>query len=428
MSRFAWKGNIIHPNEHRKIEIFENSWVLCEDGICKGIFKELPEGWKDAELTDFGDKLIIPGFSDLHVHAAQYSYVGTGMDEELLGWLEKYAFPEEAAFSDLEYAEKAYSFFVRDLKNSATTRASIFASKHVPATELLMEMLDKTGLKTYVGKVNMDRNCPDYIREESAEISGSDTEKWVCETVNKFENTKPILTPRFTPTCSDEVMAKLGEIQKKYGVAMQSHLSENLGEIAWVKELCPNTKFYGEAYDQFGLFGGENCPTIMAHCVYSSEEEQELIKKRGVWVVHCPQSNMNVATGISPVRTYLEKGLKVGLGSDLAGGSTLSIFRAMTDAIVASKIRWRLVDQSLHPLSVEDAFYMATRGGGSFFGKVGAFEDGYEMDAVVLDDSFIRSPKKLSMHDRFERVCYLYTDVKIVKKCVAGKLIDIDAK
>ena len=109
MSRFAWKGNIIHTNEKRELEIFENSWVLCENGICKGVFKELPEDWKDAELTDFGDKIIIPGFSDLHVHAAQYSYRGTGMDEELLGWLEKYAFPEEAAFSDLEYAEKAYS-------------------------------------------------------------------------------------------------------------------------------------------------------------------------------------------------------------------------------------------------------------------------------------------------------------------------------
>ena len=107
MNRFAWKGQIYHTNEKRELEIFENSWVLCENGICKGVSKELPEDWKNAELTDFGDKIIIPGFSDLHVHAAQYSYIGTGMDEELLGWLEKYAFPEEAAFADLEYAEKA---------------------------------------------------------------------------------------------------------------------------------------------------------------------------------------------------------------------------------------------------------------------------------------------------------------------------------
>ena len=163
----------------------------------------------------------------------------------------------------------------------------------------------------------------------------------------------------------------------------------------------------------------------MAHCVYSSEEELDLIEKRGVWIALCPQSNMNVATGIAPARKYLERGLKVGLGSDLAGGSTLSIFRAITDSVVASKLRWRLVDQNLKPLSVADAFYMATRGGGSFFGKVGAFEEGYEMDAVVIDDSALYTPKKLSMHDRFERLCYLYTDSKIVAKCVAGKMIDL---
>lgn len=426
MNRFAWKGQIYHTNEKRELEIFENSWVLCEEGICKGVFKELPEDWKDAGITDFGDRIIIPGLMDLHVHAPQYTYRGTGMDEELLDWLEKYAFPEEASYSDLEYAEKAYSLFVRDLRRSATTRASIFASKHVPATELLMEMLDRTGLKTYVGKVNMDRNCPDYIREESAEVSGNDTEKWVAETVDKFENAKPILTPRFIPTCSDEVMAMLGEIQKKYGVPTQSHISENPGEIAWVSELCPDTKFYGEAYDRFGLFGGENCPTVMAHCVYSSEEEQELIKKRGVWIAHCPQSNMNVASGIAPVRSFLDKGLKVGLGSDVAGGSSLSIFRAMTDAVMSSKLRWRLVDSSLHQLSIADAFYMATRGGGSFFGKTGAFEEGFEFDAVVIDDSALYTPKKLSMHDRFERLCYLYTDSKIIAKCVCGKMIDLE--
>lgn len=426
MSRFAWKGHICHTNEKREIEIFENSFVLCEDGLCKGIVSELPEEWKNAEITDFGDKFIIPGLMDLHVHAPQYTYRGTGMDLELLDWLEKYAFPEECAYSDLDYAEKAYSVFVRDLRKSATTRASVFASIHVPATELLMDKLEESGLKTYVGKVNMDRNCPDYYREKSAAASAEDTERWITETEKKYVNTKPVITPRFIPTCTDELMEKLGEIQKKHGTAVQSHVSENPGEIAWVSELCPYSDFYGDAYDRFGLFGGENCPTVMAHCVYTDKREQELIKKRGVWIAHCPQSNMNVASGIAPVREFLENGLKVGLGSDVAGGSSLSLFRAMTDAIMSSKLRWRLVDSSLHQISVDDAFYMATRGGGSFFGKTGAFEDGYEMDAVVLDDSALYTPKKLSMHDRFERICYLYPDVKIVSKCVAGKSIDLE--
>lgn len=424
--KFAWKGDIFYSDENRGIMFFDDSWVLSEDGICKGVVNELPEDWKDAELTDFGDCVIIPGLVDLHIHAPQYPYRGTGMDEELLDWLEKYAFPEEATYANLEYADEAYSIFVRDLKKSATTRACIFSSRHVPATEILMEKLENSGLKTYVGKVNMDRNCPDILREESAEKSAEDTERWIEESEKRFENTKPIITPRFTPTCSDELMAMLGEIQKRHGTAVQSHLSENPGEISWVAELCPDTDFYAEAYDKFGLFGGENCKTVMAHCVYSDEREQELIKKRGVWIAHCPQSNMNVASGIAPVRRFLDKGLKVGLGSDVAGGSSESIFRAMTDAVMCSKLRWRLVDSSLRQLSIEDAFHMATRGGGSFFGKVGAFDEGFEMDAVVIDDSPLYTPKKLSDHDRFERLCYLYTDTKIVAKCVAGKMIDIE--
>lgn len=424
--KFAWKGDIFYSDENRGIMFFDDSWVLSEDGICKGVVNELPEDWKDAELTDFGDCVIIPGLVDLHIHAPQYPYRGTGMDEELLDWLEKYAFPEEATYANLEYADEAYSIFVRDLKKSATTRACIFSSRHVPATEILMEKLENSGLKTYVGKVNMDRNCPDILREESAEKSAEDTERWIEESEKRFENTKPIITPRFTPTCSDELMAMLGEIQKRHGTAVQSHLSENPGEISWVAELCPDTDFYAEAYDKFGLFGGENCKTVMAHCVYSDEREQELIKERGVWIAHCPQSNMNVASGIAPVRRFLDKGLKVGLGSDVAGGSSESIFRAMTDAVMCSKLRWRLVDSSLRQLSIEDAFHMATRGGGSFFGKVGAFDEGFEMDAVVIDDSPLYTPKKLSDHDRFERLCYLYTDTKIVAKCVAGKMIDLE--
>ena len=142
-----------------------------------------------------------------------------------------------------------------------------------------MEQLDKTGIKAMVGKVNMDRNGSPQLQEESAQASADATVQWIKDTLDKFENVKPILTPRFTPSCSDELMEKLSEIQKRYHLPMQSHLSENFGEIAWVKELCPNTHFYGEAYSQFGLFGGD-CPTIMAHCVHSSDEEIALMKSR----------------------------------------------------------------------------------------------------------------------------------------------------
>ena len=382
----------------------------------------LPEKYRGIPCTDYKDDLIIPGLTDLHVHAPQYTFRASGMDLELLDWLNTYAFPQEARYENLEFARSAYSIFAEDMKKSPNTRACIFGTLHVPATELLMELMDKTGLKTMIGKVNMDRNGSPILQETSAEASAQATVTWIEDTLNRFENTTPILTPRFTPACTDQLMAKLSQIQKKYHLPMQSHLSENFGEIEWVKELCPGTHFYGEAYHQFQLFGGD-CPTIMAHCVHSSEEELALMKKQGVYVAHCPQSNTNLSSGIAPARHYLEAGLHVGLGSDIAGGTSLSILRAMADAIQVSKLYWRLVDSSAKPLTLEEAFYLGTEGGGSFFGKVGSFREGYEFDAVILNSSTIPTPLSLSPKDRLERLVYLSDDRNITGKYVSGRKI-----
>ena len=418
---FALKGTICFSTAPDTIQFHEDSWLVCENGKCAGIFSELPEKYSRIPCRDTNHCMIIPGLTDLHLHAPQYTYRGTGMDLELLEWLNTYTFPEESKYRDLTYAQPAYSIFVNDLKKSATTRASIFATIHAEATELLMDLLEATGLKTYVGKVNMDRNGSVQLQEADAKASASDTRRWIRNIQGRYKNTKPILTPRFTPSCTDELMRELSCIQQEYHLPVQSHLSENPGEIAWVQELCPNTHFYGEAYDQFGLFGGDGCPTIMAHCVYSSDEEIALIKKRGVYIAHCPQSNTNIASGIAPVRRYLNEGLHIGLGSDIAGGSSLSILRAMSDAVQVSKLRWRLTDSTLRPLSLEEVFYMATLGGGSFFGKVGSFEEGYEFDAVILDDQNLPHPQKLSSRDRLERLIYLADDRNITGKYVAGQ-------
>lgn len=419
---FVLKGHICYSSDLKTVQIVENGYLVCEKGVSAGVFRELPEAYRNARVTDYGDKIIIPGLVDLHMHAPQYAFRGLGMDLELLDWLNTHTFPEEAKYGDLEYAERAYTVFAENLKNSGTTRACIFATVHNPATELLMDLLEETGLKTMVGKVNMDRNSPDYLVEESAERSAEDTVRWIEETKDKYEHVKPIVTPRFIPTCSDELMERLAKIQKAYGLPLQSHLSENQSEIAWVKELCPESEFYGDAYDRTGAFGGEY-PAIMAHCVWSGEQEQDRMKERGVFVAHCPQSNVNLSSGIAPVRRFLDKGIKVGLGSDVAGGFTESIFRAMSDAIQVSKLRWRIQDESLKPLTVEEAFYLGTKGGGEFFGKVGSFEAGYELDALVLDDSSLKHPQPLGVKERLERMIYLADDSQIKAKYVAGNLI-----
>ena len=421
---FILRGNIVYSKDQKELNICEHGYLVCRDGQVEGVYQTLPFRLGGNPIHDFGDCLIIPGLVDLHIHAPQYSFRGLGMDMELLEWLETNTFPEEAKYESLEYARKAYQIFADNMRRSATTRACIFGTVHRPATLLLMDMMEKTGLDTMIGKVNMDRNCPDYIIEETEE-SAAETLEWIRDVLHrKYQNTRPILTPRFTPSCTDELMEELKKLQMRYGLPLQSHLSENQGEIAWVKELCPWAGFYGDSYDRFGLFGAD-CPTVMAHCVYSGEQEIERMKENGVFIAHCPESNMNVSSGIAPVRTFLERGLHVGIGSDVAGGSTENLFRAMAHAVQSSKLRWRLTDDSLEALTAEEVFYMATKGGGAFFGKAGSFEKGDEFDAVVLDDSRLKHPQPLDVRSRLERMIYLADEREIRAKYVKGKEIDL---
>jgi guanine deaminase len=426
---FVIKGNICQTINPQELDLHENAYAVCVGGISKGVFDTLPEEYASLPLYDYGDSLIFPGMVDLHVHAPQYAFRGMCMDLELMEWLNQYTFPEEEKYENLEYAEKAYRMFVDALKSGATTRACIFATRHRPTTELLMQLLEESGLVSYVGKVNMDREASEALTEESADVSARTTVEWIRAVKDKFLHTKPILTPRFIPCCTDQLMEKLRQIQMAYGIPVQSHLSESKGEIEFVKFLHPDDPFYGDVYNDYDLFGKNDdidtdVKTVMAHCVWSSDEEIALMRENGVFVAHCPASNMNLTSGIAPIRKYLDLGLNVGLGSDIAGGHSDSIFRAITDAIQVSKMYFRMVDESVRPLVFPEAFYLATMGGGAFFGKVGCFEEGYAFDAVVLDDSVLPHPQSLTLAQRMERAVYLGLDEKnITAKFIAGKKI-----
>ena len=426
---FVIKGNICQTVTPTELDLHENAYAVCIDGRSKGIFDRLPEEYAGLPLYDYGDALIFPGMVDLHVHAPQYAFRGMCMDLELMDWLNQYTFPEEEKYEDLAYAGKAYGMFVDALKKGATTRACIFATRHRPATELLMKLMEESGLISFVGKVNMDREASEALTEESAQVSADTTVEWINAVKDKFQNTRPILTPRFIPCCTDQLMEKLRQIQMACGIPVQSHLSESKGEIDFVKFLHPDDPFYGDVYNDYDLFGKNDdidtdVRTVMAHCVWSTAEEVSLMHKNGVFVAHCPASNMNLTSGIAPIRKYLDLGLNIGLGSDIAGGHSDSIFRAITDAIQVSKMYFRMVDESVRPLIFPEAFYLATMGGGAFFGKVGCFEEGYEFDAVVLDDSVLPHPQSLNLAQRMERAVYLGLDEKnITAKYAAGKKI-----
>lgn len=416
---FLIKGDLCYSKDPQTLHTLPDSYLVCVDGQSRGVFAAPPTQYAQLPIHDYSGKLVIPGLCGLHMHAPQFSFRGLGMDLELLDWLNTHTFPEEAKYNDLEYADRAYSDVVEELKRGPNTRACLFATVHPPATELLMDKLERSGLVTMVGKVNMDRNCPDSLRESDAMRSAAATRRWLDRCNGKYRNTTPILTPRFIPSCTDELLRELAIIAREYDLPVQSHLSENQSEIAWVQTLRPDSRGYLDAYIRCGLFDPRR-PGILAHCTWSDNNEVALLKRRGIFVAHCPQSNTNLASGIAPVRAFLKNGLSVGLGSDVAGGCHTSIFRAMADAIQVSKLRWRLVDDSLAPLTAAEAFYLGTKGGGAFFGKVGSFEEGYELDAVVIDDNALRAPFDLSLSERLERAIYLSDDRHIHQKYVRG--------
>lgn len=416
---FVLKGHIVYSAARDSLMVKENHYLVAVDGVSMGVFADLAPAFAHLPITDYGDQIIIPGLNDLHMHAPQYAFRALGMDMQLLDWLDTYTFPEESLYADADYANRAYDLFTADLRRGGTARACIFATLHREATVQLMQKLDQAGLCTLVGKVNMDRNSPDNLREKSAEDALEDTRRWLKE-VSHLTHSRPILTPRFIPSCTDALMEGLGSLQKETGLPVQSHLSESLDEIAWVKALCPQSSFYGQAYDAYGLFG-KHGPCVMAHCVHSDAQETELMRQNGVFVAHCPQSNTNLSSGIAPVRRYLDKGLQVGLGTDVAGGAHLSMFRAITDAVAVSKLRWRLAEDSLPPLQFAEAFYLATMGGGAFWGKVGSFEEGYALDALVLDDSSLPAARRFTVGERLVRIVYQLEDRAVQHKYVEGR-------
>lgn len=423
-NNFILKGNICHTPGPEKLEIYENAYAVCTDGRCEGIFEQVPAAFAGYERIDCGDQLVIPGLVDLHIHAPQFVFRGTGMDEELLVWLDTHTFPEEARFADSGYARKAYEIFASAMTKSATTRAVIFGTMHRESTLILADFMEKTGLITFVGKVNMDSCSLPELSESSAQEAAEDTRRYISQMrERRYQRTRPILTPRFIPACSEQLLEELGNIQKDYDLPVQSHLSENPDEVKLVSELMPFSAFYGDAYDHFGLFG-RGAPTIMAHCVYSTPEEKRRILENGVWVAHCPSSNMNLASGIAPMRDYLRMGVRAGLGTDVAAGTSESMFAVVTEAIQVSKLYWRYIDREADPLTFSESFFLATKGGGSFFGKAGSFEKGYAFDALVIDDSVQLSPRPLPVGERLERAFYQGLDRNgITMKIAEGRRV-----
>lgn len=410
------KGNIIFTKNLDKFEVIENGYIVYEGELIIEVTANLSEKYKDIGINDYGNNIIIPGFCDLHSHASQFENIGQGMDYTLLPWLENLTFPTEAKFSDIDYAKIKYSEVVELLYKHGTTRSALFTTIHSKSSQVLIDLMEEKGLAGYVGKVNMTRNCPEYLCEDSLE-SIEDTKLFIERNYNN-KRVKPIITPRFVPSCDEKTLMELGKIVKEMNLPIQSHINENIDEIKWVKDLHVDSKHYADVYNSCGLL---NNKTLMAHCIYMSQNEIDIFIEKGVTAVHCPHSNANVSSGAMQTKKLLHRGMKIGLGSDISGGNDVSIAKVIVLAIQVSKLRHAVTDEGF--LTLSESFYMATKGGGKFFGKVGSFEEGYELDALVIDDSSIGPVEGVGIEQRLSRYLYSGDDRHIVSRYVKGKQI-----
>ena len=410
-----YRGHIVYSKDKNTLVELSNSYVIVDQGIVQNIYQELPKEYKDNEVIDFGNSVIIPAFSDLHVHAPQYPNRGLAMDKLLSDWLNEYTFPLEAKYQDEAFAKEVYKAFIDDLLRHGTMHAVIFATIHNGATDILVNELENKGINAYVGKVNMDKDSPSYLIEDTNE-SIKDTETFIKKHINN-KYAKPILTPRFAPTCSYQLLEGLGKLAKEYNVPTQTHVVESLWEKEEAKKCYKGCKCDTEIYDKAGLL--KTKPFIAAHFIFPSEEDISLLKDNNGYAVTCPDATTNVIAGIAPVGNLLDMGINLAIGSDISAGSYLGIYRQVSSLIRLSKIK-SFYEPSNRVVCFSEAFYMATKSGGQLFDKVGSLEPGYYFDALVIDrleDNFM----KLSPSQIVERFCYNGEVNNIVHKYLRGK-------
>ena len=418
MGLSIYHGTVVFAENEDRLSVQPGAWIVVENGFVKRIFENLPEEYMPLPVQDFGDALIIPAFSDLHIHASQYAQRGVGMDKLLFDWLQDYTFPQEARFADFSYAKAVYDAILQDLIRHGTFHASIFTTIHYEASDYLFQRLKKAGLYAFTGKVNMDRNSPDYLREDT-ETSLRDTERFLAEHQGSG-TVKPILTPRFAPSCSEALIKGLGKLAKKYACGMQTHLVESLEEVAWTKELFPGYGCDAEIYERADLLAYG--PSVFAHVIFPAEKDLAICKRAGSIAVHCPDATANVTAGIMPVSSLQKHGLSIALGTDIGSGADAAVYRQISRAVQLSKLKTFYEPEKNERLTFARAFYMATKAGGKLFDRVGSLEPGYRFNALVIDglgDTF----SNLTAEEKLERFCYAGDDRNIIARYLDGKSI-----
>lgn len=385
MSLKLIKGHIVHfpkttINPAKDFVEFRSGAMVLEHGkiVTVGNADDVAPKYPEAHTVDYGNKLIVPGFIDTHLHFPQTEMIAS-FGEQLIDWLNKYTFPTERQFEDPEYSRKIADIFLRQLWMNGTTTAAVYATVHKNSAEQLFSTAFEKNMQILTGKVCMDRHCPDYL-QDSPESAYQESADLISDWHNKGR-LKYAITPRFAPTSTEKQLTLLGELMGSYDdVYLQTHVDENRTEIQWVKELFPNSKNYLDVYDQFGMVTERS---IFGHCIHMLDDEWRLMADKGAIVAFCPRSNLFLGSGLYDLKKAGEFGVRTTLATDVGGGDSFSMLRTFGEGYKVFQLQGITID-SLSGL------YMMTRGAADALQlpDIGDFNSGTFADFTVLNPNF----------------------------------------
>jgi guanine deaminase len=402
-------------------QYFERGFLAVgDDGRIEGAgdWDAKPTGGT-IEIVDLGDALITPGFIDTHLHAPQLEMIGS-YGGHLLEWLNRYTFPTERKFEDPAHARHIARAFYDELLRHGTLCALVFSTIHREATDIFFEEAERRGFRGIIGKTMMDRNAPEYLLDQSPQQSYDDSrallEKWHGRGLLNYA-----ITPRFAPTSTPELLEAAGQLKREFPEAwVHTHISENRNEVQWVQELFPEAE-YADVYDRYGLLDEKS---VLAHGVWLTAEELDLLARRGTRIAHCPNSNLFLGSGLFPLHRVLNAGVLVGLGSDIGAGTTPSMFNAMADAYKVQQVQ----NVSLSPFHL---WYLATLGGARALrldAETGSLEAGKSADFLVIDPHAtpllsMRTGRAASLVDLLAGLIFMGDDRAVMRSVIAGRIV-----
>ncbi len=388
------RGTILQTPAIDQLEVLVDHVVTVDDS---GTIERV-EPWAafvgDPDIEVDEHAYLLPGMIDLHVHAPQWPQLGTGLDLALEDWLFNYTFPLEAKYEDLGFAEHVWASLVPGLLRRGTTTAVYFSSIHEPATAALARACFDAGQRAFVGRVAMDHpeGSPDWYRDRSAaaSVAASHASIQTIHTIDPSGLVRPIITPRFIPACTDAALEGLGELAEATSVPVQTHCSESDWEHGYVMDRFGVTD--SVALERFGLARDHS---VMAHGDHVTEADQHRLAHVGAGIAHCPLSNSYFANAVLPVRQLIENGVRIGLGTDIAGGADPSMLGMCGHAVTVSRMLEDGVNSTLPPqdrgrpdsrIDIITAFYLATVGGAEVLGiDAGLLAQGRVFDAFVVE-------------------------------------------